>query len=867
MASQFKGQYSLGEVSFMLAGDAAEYINIISVVNGKVVDVTPKSKRTSNANHALVTIAFDVIEKTIPDHLTQEEREVLEHFIYSIENNEAHITQWIGDKEEKKAIIPAQIENVPVISLNGNIFRPNDNVTGEVYVEEIVISEGIKTIGSSVLFNVEEIKKIVFPESIEYISPDVFVDEQGQYKDLYLNESTVYVAPAGSYAEKFLKSYKPERYNMEALTVINDDSSEKQEEINALRVLNFTFEGEEVKGEFKNFWKYQETPSVIKIPEKYNGHSISVINMYGIPHGVKSLTIPASTTTLLHLESNTLFLDNGNAMETVNVDEDNPVFWSDGKAIYSKDRKRLIRFMAYTAREYSILDTTECIEASAFNGMRNLRKLVIPASVKRLGNHCFSGCESLEEIIGLEHITEVGDGIFGAGVWTSSESVPYVKNRDVVQVASDLVKYNALSEPTCRLPDGITRICRSALGFTNDDDQMVEVVIPSTVKVIEPEAFRGRKFLKRINLPEGLTEITDSVFSGCEALETIYVPASVKSISTNAFPIYIPRSFYNNETKSTLQCIEVDPNNEKYCSINGMLLSKDKTQLLFVPSMVKSIDSVLCNGVTEIAAYAVYYHENIEEMVIPPSVSLIGKRAFGNCFNLKKITFPDELENIGEYAFDDCKKLETIILPKNLKTVGNGAFRATGIKTLDLPDGVEHIGEEAFARCELESVIVPRSVKTLGWGAFSCVPEISVYDSIDPDAQDCYAAIDTCNGEPNSLLGYIGIGPAYAIWTCAANHRWVDYSITVLSSETGEIKYKVWMGADASQRVYYCMLSSAWGHNATFAFEKLDEFFPKIRGAEHKLQVAQYRLAYPVELTDKAKKKYEDYVNRMQRGE
>ena len=157
---------------------------------------------------------------------------------------------------------------------------------------------------------------------------------------------------------------------------------------------------------------------------------------------------------------------------------------------------------------------------------------------------------------------------------------------------------------------------------------------------------------------------------------------------------------------------------------------------------------------------------------------------------------------------------------------------------------------------------MPKSVQTLGWGAFSCVPEIEVYDSIDPDAGEAEKGIDIDNGAPNSLVGYIGIGPANAVWECAANHNWVDYTITVRSAQTDEIKYKVWMGANSSQRDYYCFLSSAWGHNATFAFSELDEFFPKIRGKENKLQVAKYRLEYPYELSDAAKTKYKAYVKK-----
>jgi hypothetical protein len=100
------------------------------------------------------------------------------------------------------------------------------------------------------------------------------------------------------------------------------------------------------------------------------------------------------------------------------------------------------------------------------------------------------------------------------------------------------------------------------------------------------------------------------------------------------------------------------------------------------------------------------------------------------------------------------------------------------------------------------------------------------------------------------------------MWACAANHQWWDYTITVRSAQTDEIKYSVWMGADPTQRQYYCFLSSAWGKNATFRFAELDAFFPKIRGTHHKVKVAKLRLQYPVDLNDEMKKKYESYLSK-----
>ena len=53
---------------------------------------------------------------------------------------------------------------------------------------------------------------------------------------------------------------------------------------------------------------------------------------------------------------------------------------------------------------------------------------------------------------------------------------------------------------------------------------------------------------------------------------------------------------------------------------------------------------------------------------------------------------------------------------------------------------------------------------------------------------------------------------------------------------------------------------TSWGRNATFNFNAVDEFFPKIKGVYHKIKVAMNRLRYPVDLTDEQKEMYSSYI-------
>lgn len=52
-----------------------------------------------------------------------------------------------------------------------------------------------------------------------------------------------------------------------------------------------------------------------------------------------------------------------------------------------------------------------------------------------------------------------------------------------------------------------------------------------------------------------------------------------------------------------------------------------------------------------------------EKIVIPNTVTKIGKWAFKNCNNLKEITIPDSVIEVGSEIFDECFNLEKVYVP------------------------------------------------------------------------------------------------------------------------------------------------------------------------------------------------------------
>ena len=135
--------------------------------------------------------------------------------------------------------------------------------------------------------------------------------------------------------------------------------------------------------------------------------------------------------------------------------------------------------------------------------------------------------------------------------------------------------------------------------------------------------------------------------------------------------------------------------------------------LLFVtiPANVEIIDS-----------YA-FYHTALEEVHFESESKLktIGGYVFFNT-NLKDILIPSSTESIGEYAFFNCQRLTNIRFEQksNLKLIGDDAFSDCPDLIICIPATVESIGRGAFSGGTSQvSFEQNSSLVSIGSGAFS----------------------------------------------------------------------------------------------------------------------------------------------------
>ena len=294
---------------------------------------------------------------------------------------------------------------------------------------------------------------------------------------------------------------------------------------------------------------------------------------------------------------------------------------------------------------------------------------------------------------------------------------------------------------------------------------LTSVTIPEGVTSIGQSAFNICRVLTGVTIPSTVTKIGSSAFASCESLASITIPAAVTSIGTSAF-----------ENCRSLPAINVASANANYCSVDGVLFSKDRKQLLAYPAGKQNASYTIPSTVTLVSSCAFMGCASLTSVTIPDSVTKIGSYIFsgsgvtsvtvpasaeignaafcraasltainvasnhpdycskeGVLFNKEKTkliqypagregssyTIPAGVTAIGDGAFEDCVNLTDLTIPDAVTSVGSSAFMQSSLRSITIPTGVTVIRQEAFNCCaNLISVTLPSGLTTIETRAF-----------------------------------------------------------------------------------------------------------------------------------------------------
>ena len=196
---------------------------------------------------------------------------------------------------------------------------------------------------------------------------------------------------------------------------------------------------------------------------------------------------------------------------------------------------------------------------------------------------------------------------------------------------------------------------------------------------------------------------------------------------------------------------------EAFVDGRGVKYSKDGRKLLDAPGVLSGAYSVK-EGTRIICNRAFSCCVSLSEIVIPFSITSIGKGVFSSCNSLSEIVIPSSVTSIGDCTFSSCSSLKYISIPKSVISLNGNpfaewygkleclspnfvyegdilfnkdksriiSFRKQNIKSYVIPSSVTSIGDYAFSCCDsLSEIVIPSSVTSIGDSAFSCCDSLS----------------------------------------------------------------------------------------------------------------------------------------------
>ena len=433
----------------------------------------------------------------------------------------------------------------------------------------------------------------------------------------------------------------------------------------------------------------------------------------------------------------------------------------------------------------------------AFYGVTNVASITIPNTVTDIELAAFSSCPDLEAIT----VDPLNPS------YTSMDGVLFDKS------VSTLVQYPGGKVGAYTIPNSVTHLGTSVYYSLSGDGYgpfeecigLTSLAIPNGITKIGAWTFFGCTGLTNVTMPNNITRIEGGTFLGCTNLTAVTIPSSVKSIGsewsddnswlggplfvgafedcTSLTHVTIPNSVTNLALNTfsgctSLKSLEVAAGNPVYESMDGVLLNKGQSVLIWCP-LGKTGSYAIPNSVTNIGGAAFSGCTGLTDVGMPNSITQIEDRTFLGCTGLTSVTIPNSVTKIGAWTFQGCTGLTNVTMPNNIARIEGGTFLGcTNLTAVTIPSSVKSIGSEApfcvvgfqlgycsgaFERCtSLKSIAFPNSVTDIGDLAFSgCtgLTNVTIPNSVTSIGDHAFSG---CTGLssvkiPNSLtnIGYM----------------------------------------------------------------------------------------------------------------
>lgn len=486
---------------------------------------------------------------------------------------------------------------------------------------------------------------------------------------------------------------------------------------------------------------------------------------------------------------------------------------------YSADGTRLLAFEERLPRRYAVKPGCQIICCgddpdfilSAVDCFDDLEELILPEGLEVIADRAFQGLKRVKHLTIPSTVRFIGHSAFETNILYDAPKADEGMPEDILSetiagcpllTTSELEKIDILS------PDifiyhfafyGHTEL--TTLNFaspTTDDDEVR----------IGRSAFGECTSLRRLSLPAGVT-LCDNPFTGCH-FDDIHTSQLSYYLFSNGFLTFDEDGtlneligYYGSDSKVVL------PDDIFAVGSEAFFRNVTLQQVVLPPSLISigprafkectSLTSIVVPAhVVAIANSAFAYCTALNSATIPCPIETLENRLFEGCSALKELTLPSSLKNIKSEVFHCCQSLETLTLPPYLEHIADNPIAYSGITSVvsqspnfkvegnmlidcctdtllsyfgnaaevTVPDGILHIGTHAFSdKYYLQHITLPSSLRSVGDHAFcDCfrLQEVSIPPAVSSIGESAfYGCASLTQVELHEGLHHIGKNAFY----------------------------------------------------------------------------------------------------------
>ncbi|EAY00084.1 surface antigen BspA-like [Trichomonas vaginalis G3] len=470
-------------------------------------------------------------------------------------------------------------------------------------------------------------------------------------------------------------------------------------------------------------------------------------------------------------------------MNQISIENSNdPKLYTDGRGLYSIDRKTLYYVCSASTSPYTVLSTVETLFDGAFvsyqassvtlqNGLKTINyfcfarssitSITLPNSVESCREQSFSLCSKLKTVTLSENLTFLAVNMFsssGLTTITFPNNVTYIDTGALSSCPNLLSVYlpNPIPElkggflassPKAKLymtDNSVININDENVMFNSDNSSVIayfgtsetSIHLPSTIKTIGAKVFSYKTNIKEV-LCEGTCQIQNveaNAFVNCTNLVTIPSLSYVKTIGQRAFegcPISSPIQF--SSALTLIKDYAFLGNNK----IPQITFEQPSTSLTISDYAFQNCSSLTTisfpsQGSISLGNYAFFNCNSLSSITITSANVSIGQSCFMNSGINSLIFEGNKVCNgiIPAFCFKNCINLQSVSIPSNCTILDIECFAMTSIKTVKVTDNLEIISRQSFKDCQyLENLEIPNSshLKSIEPAAFQgCIRFYSV---------------------------------------------------------------------------------------------------------------------------------------------